>query len=347
MAEIQSFGVMRHLRGESTSHVLFHRRGRLARSGRGLSLWFVPLSASIAEVPMDDRELPFLFHGRSVDFQDITTQGVVTYRVVDPEVLSRRVDFSIDLKKGIHREHPLDKLSLLFTQLAQQLAWAYIAHMPLKAVLSNGVAEIRRRILEGLQGDSSLQEMGLEVVSVRVNGVLPTAELEQALQTPTLEQIQQQADEATFQRRAMAVEKERAIQENELQNRIELARKEENLINQQGTNAKRRATEDAEAERIAALGEADRMGLSSNARAESIRLVEGARISSEKDRMDIYKEMPATMMVGLAARELAGKLKSIEHLNVTPELFGPLVTELLQAGTARLRNGNGHNGGGE
>ena len=40
------------------------------------------------------------------------------------------------------------------------------------------------------------------------------------------------ADEAAFARRAMAVEKERAIQENELQNRIELAKKEEGLIEQ-------------------------------------------------------------------------------------------------------------------
>ena len=345
MAEIQSFGVMRHLRGESTSHVLFHRRGHLAQSGRGLSLWFVPLSASIAEIPLDDRELPFLFHGRSVDFQDVTTQGVVTYRVIEPEVLARRVDFSIDLRRGVHREQPLEKLSVLFTQLAQQLAWAYIAHTPLRAVLSNGVAEIRRRILEGLHGDESIAEMGLEVVSVRVSGVLPTAELEQALQTPTLEKIQEEADEAIFQRRALAVEKERAIQENELQNRIELARKEEELITQQGANARRRATEDAEAERIATDAEAARRGVESAAQADAIRVVQAAKVNAEKERMDIYREMPATMMVGLAARELAGKLRSIEHLNVTPELFGPLVTELLQAGTARLREGNGHGNG--
>ena len=55
--------------------------------------------------------------------------------------------------------------------------------------------------------------MGLEVVTVRVADVSPSAELKRALQTPTFERLQQQADEATFERRALAVEKERAIAE--------------------------------------------------------------------------------------------------------------------------------------
>ena len=68
-----------------------------------------------------------------------------------------------------------------------------------------------------------------------------------------------------------------------------------------------------------------------------------ANLSTRRPNLLLSRGVPA----GLAARELAGKLHSIEHLNVTPELFGPLVTELLQAGTARLRAGNGHNGGEE
>ena len=51
---------------------------------------------------------------------------------------------------------------------------------------------------------------------MRVAAVAPTSEMEKALQQPTREAIQQDADEATFRRRALAVEKERAIAENEL-----------------------------------------------------------------------------------------------------------------------------------
>ena len=38
--------------------------------------------------------------------------------------------------------------------------------------------------------------------------------------------------------------------------------------------------------------------------------------------MKIYGALPSSVLVGLAARELAGKLNTIEHLNITPELLG-------------------------
>ena len=85
MAEIHRYPFLRHLRAEPSFHILRFRRGRLVASGRGLAFWFRPLSTSVAEIPMDDRELPFLFHGRAKDFQDTTVQGVITFRVVDPE----------------------------------------------------------------------------------------------------------------------------------------------------------------------------------------------------------------------------------------------------------------------
>src|SRR6185295_3993841 len=78
MAKISSLLFFRHVRGEPTSHVLFFKDGKLKKSGRGLSFWFYPLDTNLAEVPLDDREIPFLFHGHSSDFQDVTVQGVIT-----------------------------------------------------------------------------------------------------------------------------------------------------------------------------------------------------------------------------------------------------------------------------
>lgn len=55
-------------------------------------------------------------------------------------------------------------------------------------------------------------------------------DVEKALGTPAREQLQQDADRATYERRALAVECERAIAENELQNKIELARRRSSLL---------------------------------------------------------------------------------------------------------------------
>ena len=336
MANIKRVFFWNHLRSEPSSHVLHYRGGKLAASGRGLSMWFLPLSASVAEIPCDDLDQAFLFHGRSSDFQDMTTQGVITFRVINPEALSERVDFSIGLDHGLYLKAPLDQLAELLTQRAQELAWSYLAHTPVRQILAEGVEEVRSRIENDLDGDESLADMGLEIVSVRISSIAPTSELEKALQAPTREAIQQQSDEATFQRRALAVEKERAIKENELNNQIELARREEELIAQRGQNDQRRATEESGASRIDSESKAQRERLDATTRAANIREVEESRVGAEQARMAIYRDMPTGALFALAAQEIAGKLQSIEHLSITPELLGPVFQRLLDAGTKKL-----------
>lgn len=343
MAEIQRYPIVRHLRAEPSFHILRFRRGKLVASGRGLAFWFRPLNTSIAEIPMDDRELPFLFHGRAKDFQDTTVQGVITFRVVDPERAAERVDFALDLATGATLKQPLEKLAGLMTELAQQFALGYLARTELRHVLAEGVEEIRERIWQGLREDTALETMGLEVVAVRVGAVKPVAEVEKALQIPVREAIQQEADVATFQRRAQAVEKERAIQENELQNQIELTRREANLIERKGENEKKRVTDEAEAARIGAEAEAERTGIGARAQAESIEALEQVKVRAERDRMDIYRDFPTERLLGLAAQRLAGKLQKIEHLNLTPDLMGGLLTNLVQAGTDHLEREGGKN----
>ena len=139
-------------------------------------------------------------------------------------------------------------------QLAQQFVIDELVKRDVRRILADGVAPIRAHIAAGLAAEPALEDLGIELVAVRVAAVAPTAELEKALQQPTREAIQQHADEATFQRRALAVEKERAIAENELQNRIELARREEELVAQEGANARKRATEQVAAAMVEAAG---------------------------------------------------------------------------------------------
>lgn len=328
MAEITRAPLFRHLRGLPTVHTLYYRRGRLVRSGVGQSFWFRPLTAAIAEVPVDDRELPFLFHGRTSDFADVTVQGTVTYRLIDPVTVGRRIDFTIDLARGTWLRTPLEQLAGLVTELAQQHAFDHLARTPLRAALVDGVDAIRARVRDGLLADERLAGMGVEVVSVRVAAVRPTPEVDKALQLPTREAIQQQADEATFARRALAVEKERAIGENELQTQIELARRTQQLVGQQGANERLRAEEAARSARIEAEGRAERQQIAAQAQAESTRLVKGAEVEAEAARLSAYAALDAMTLLGLAAQELAGALQHVDHLSITPELITPLLARL-------------------
>lgn len=318
MAEVKFYGPMRRLRSDASVHIQRYRKGRVVQSGRGLAFWFMADGASIAELPMDDRDLPFLFHSRSKDFQPLTVQGLIVWRVVDPARLAERVNFSIDLKRGLHLGQPLDQIATLLTGVSQQLATQYLAEFDVNAILEGGVKPLLARMEAGLVGAPRLAEMGLEVASVRVADISPTSELSRALQTPTFERLQQQADQATFERRALAVEKERAIAENELGNQIELARRQKELIEREDENARDRATAEAAAKKISADAEADR-----------IRVIEQAKSDMEKSRVEIYADLPAGVMMGLAAREFAQKLKSIEHLNITPDVLSALLGDAL------------------
>jgi regulator of protease activity HflC (stomatin/prohibitin superfamily) len=358
MADIRSYWFVRHLRADSSSHVLVYRNGALVRSGRGLSLWFFPLSTSLAEVPTDDREVALSAFVRSSDFQDLSVQGTLTYRVADASRLAERVDFSIDPQKGMHLRQPLDKLALQIGQLAQQEVAVWASGIPLRDALRQGPAEIRARIAHRLEDPSVLEPLGLAIASVHVASVMPSNDLERALEAPMRERIQQEADEAAFARRALAVEKERAIAENELQNRIELARREEQLISQEGANSKRKMTEDAESKRITAEGDSARSRLAATTTAEttraietakieaekarlelqaaSVRALEMARVDAERARMDMAREIPPAVLAALAAKELAGKLQRIEHLHLGGDALGSMLTDLVTAGTRAL-----------
>lgn len=106
MAHIKNLGFIAQLRSDASSYVIRYRRGRMRESGRGLVFWFRPETASIAEVPMDDREMALFVKGRSQDFQTISVQGTLSWHVTDPVRLAERVDFSIGLFTGAYKPSP-------------------------------------------------------------------------------------------------------------------------------------------------------------------------------------------------------------------------------------------------
>ena len=341
MAQINHYPLVSHVRGQASSQLLYWKDGRLRRSGRGLAFYFRALSANLAEVPLDDRDLTFLFHGRTSDFQDVTVQGVVTYRVTAAEAVAERIDFSLDLHTGQYAKTPLELIADRLTQLAQQHVWAVVTRATLTDLLTDGVERLRTAISDGLASEASLTAMGLGIVSVRVSTVQPDAEMEKALQTPTREQIQQQADQATFARRALAVEKERAIEENELQNRIELARRQAQLVDQEGANARRQAEEVAASAKIEAEAAAERAAIDTTSKANAVRAIEGERLTIEKERVAAYGALPPAALVALAAREFAARIEKIEHVNLSPDALTPFLADLAAAGAKQLSSSKG------
>jgi hypothetical protein len=197
---------------------------------------------------------------------------------------------------------------------------------------------------------------------VQITRVAPTAELEKALQTPTRESLQQKADEAMYSRRALAVEKERAIKENELATEVELARRHAQLIEQKGSNqrldiqlasANERTRIEAEVERqaLVARAEAERLSIVATAEAERNRLVaeayardtlrravgdsdsrklwDAAEVEKEAKRIALWKETPQRVAAAFAMQTAASKLDKVNHLNITPDMLRGVLEELV------------------
>jgi regulator of protease activity HflC (stomatin/prohibitin superfamily) len=321
MAQITNFPFISRVRSDASHHLLRYSGGKLRQSGRGLAFWFSPDNSSIAEVPVDDRDMSFFVNGRSADFQTVSVQGAIGWRVTEPERLAERVDFTIDRRKGVTLREPIERIESRLTSLVTQAALQYLSEANVRTLLETGLEPMRVRLTSALSDDPTLSGIGVAVVSVRVNAISPSAELERALQTPTFEALQQKADEATFERRALAVEKERAIAENELANKVELAKRTKLLIAEQSANAR------SEAE-----GHAQTMKIEADAQANSIEALGKANTQAERLRVDIYKDLSPGILYGLAAGTFAEKLESIEHLNITPDLLSTLMRELRPPG---------------
>lgn len=353
MADITRSLFRRHLRGGPTTWTRHSVGGRVRHEGVGLSYGFRERTAVLSEVPVDDRELSLVAHARTADHAEISLPLGITYRVAEPELAVRRLDFGIDPRSGRWRANPIDALVTLLGELGQEPVLTLMAGTTLQTALMAGPEPVRRVVAARLAGDERLAELGVAVVGVRVLAVRAAPELERALQTPTREAAQTRADEATYQRRADAVERERAIAENELESRIELARREERLVEQRGANTRRGAEFAAAAEavaadaaaaraRVAAATEAERIqavGAAEVARdrgravmaAERIRAVRLAEADGEAARVAALRDVPVDVLGTLALRELAAKLPEIGQLTITPDVLTGLVGRLTAA----------------
>jgi hypothetical protein len=209
---------------------------------------------------------------------------------------------------------------------------------------------VRGAVSAALRSEERLTDVGVAVVSARVVAIRPEPELERALQTPTREAVQVDADRATYARRAGAVEQERAIAENELQSKIELARREQQLVEQHGANTRRKAeltaaaalaTAEGEAEReavattaaaqratVLATADAERERTLTAAKADGVRAVGLAEGAAEAARLAAYRDLPPAVLHALAVRELAGHLPEIGQLTVTPDVVTGLLARL-------------------
>ena len=329
MATIHRYPFFSHATSSATRALFQGKRGKLVNRGAGASFWFRPLDTSLSEVPVDDMEFGNIFRVTTFDRQEVSVQTALTVRIAAPELTARRMDFEIDQRTGEWTGQPLQNLQNRLAESAKQFAAEVAAREPLRTILDDGLRLVRDAIAEGLTGEGQLGGAGIEVIGVRVVALRADEELERALQTRIREEAQADADRATYDRRAQAVDRERAIKENELNNRTELARREAELVELQGMNERRRTEQELERDRLRNEAEANEVTLMAEARAGEVTRMAEAENAALQARLAVFSAGEPAAVLAAVAPEVLSALPRIDSLTLTPDLLAGGVSKLL------------------
>src|SRR3954467_14894096 len=87
---------MRFIKIQPTTYLLQYRRGKIVREGTGQSFFYYSPTTSLVAVPVASTDTPFIFQETTGDFQSVTIQGQVTYRVSDPKRVAALLNYTLD-----------------------------------------------------------------------------------------------------------------------------------------------------------------------------------------------------------------------------------------------------------
>ncbi|HWD38379.1 MAG TPA: SPFH domain-containing protein [Fimbriimonas sp.] len=226
---------MPHFQGKSTDFVFHYVGGRLKHQGLGKSFWYMSFNSTIAVVPTNVQDVPFVFQDVTSDHQTVTCQGQLSYRFSDPATTVKNLNLTVHPRTGAYVSNDLEKLAQRMGNAVRIAASAEIQSRTL-AINLRDFREFSARVLERLRQDPVLTESGAEAVTLTVLAVQPTPEVAKALEAEFRESLLRKADEAIYARRAASVEEERKIKEKELATELAVAESKRKIIEQEGQN---------------------------------------------------------------------------------------------------------------
>lgn len=335
------FGI-RYFKSSPTLHLLQYRRGQIVREGVGASFWYYAPTTTLVGVPIGSQERHFIFEAVTQDFQRVTVQGQVSWRVAEPRRLAQLLDFSLRPNgRGWASEDP-ERLAERVATQAEVIVQQQMQTLPLTAALG-AAASVAAVMHTQLAAQPEMSELGLQVLGASVVAIKPTPDIARALEAQAREAHLKAADDAVYLRRMAAVEKERAIRENELETDVAVELKKRQIQDAQieaeaarlrSDNALRAEQMSAdvalEAERTA-LVQAEAANRRTQAEAEAFRVAAVMQAFGQADLRVVQALAAAGMqpgqLIAQAFGDLADKAERIGQLNVSPDLLQTLMRQ--------------------
>ncbi len=334
---------IKFIKVDPTVYILQYRKGKLVREGPGLTFFYFAPITSLVAVPMASTDVPFIFKEVTSDFQEITIQGQIAFRVADPKRLAQMLNFAIDAQFQKRVSDDPEKFPQRIINILQVLVRKELQEIPLREVIRTS-ADLVQRVRQGLDVAETLKSLGVEVLNLSILAIKPNPETARALEAGIREQLLKEADEAIYARRNSAVEQERTIKENELNTEVAVENKRRQIREAQ-MDAERAVKEKQRL--IEQEGMAGKIDLERKNKdlvqlsAENARLEADVKAYGMNVVMDVLKKidpkvinalasinMEPNQLIALSFRELAESAAKIGELNISPDLL----RELAKAG---------------
>ena len=312
---------LHYVKTPPTTYVLQFARGRVRREGPGLSfVHFAPTSTLVA-VPLESADLPFAFQEVTTDFQTITVQGQLTYRVREAGALAKMLDFTVDPRLRPVGDGPSALVQRL-AHAAQVATQASIKRLSLREALCS-VEKVSAEVLASLRAQEAVAALGVDILALALVSLRPTPEMSRALEAEAREALQRRADEAIYDRRNSAVEQERRIRESELATELAVETRRRQI--REAQMEAEIAVEEQRTVLLAQQLENDRKQADTRSYALEA-VLRHVRDVDWRTLMAVGSGgTDAGANIAVAFRELAENAQKIGELNVTPNLLESLL----------------------
>jgi regulator of protease activity HflC (stomatin/prohibitin superfamily) len=284
--------LVNYYKGEPNTYILCHKNGNLVQHGAGINFFYMPATTSITAIPLVSQDSQFIFNETTANFQEVSIQGALTYRLSEPLEIANRMDFSVLPGSHEYRSEDPQQLVQRVINVVQAHTRSEVSERPLEQALTE-VRDLASVVFNKVSAAAELTDLGIVLEGLHFSAVKATPEMQKALETDYRESLHKRADQAIHDRRKAAVDEERKIRESEMDTDIELENQREHLVDMQAKNS-------------LTLAEAD-------ARADELKLTP-------------YGELPPQALVGLALKEWATNAGTIGNLSITPDLLSQVVS---------------------
>src|ERR1035438_3733201 len=159
------FGI-KFIKVQPTTYLLQYRGGHIVREGLGLSFFYYAPTTSLVAVPVASTDTPFIFQETTADFQAVTIQGQVTYRVGDPKRLAAMLNYTLARNGETYAAEDPKKLPERVIHVVNVLARGELQKLQLRAAV-RASDELVNAVKTRLTAAEEITSLGLEVLGLR------------------------------------------------------------------------------------------------------------------------------------------------------------------------------------